>query len=177
MIRKALVVVLVPCVLALLPGIAHAARGNSGTSRFVSIGDPPAEPDAGTSSGLGERRDGAARAEAAEEAADRHAGLRPEDTVHPKSVQHQSTAQNPVAAQGPAEVPNPNVGQTPSENSPSSEPIGRFAKPASIEAAVARIEAAADRVESAANRAAQASERAEAAARRADEAFLATVRK
>lgn len=99
---------------------------------------------------------------------------------------HQSTAQNALWQQGPSPAANPNVGFSPSENSPSSEPIGKW-QPARqvafdraalrIDEAAARVEAAAERAEHAADRAAQAAGRAEAASRDAEQRFTRAIMK
>ena len=110
--------------LALLPSPARAAAGGSGTEE-VLIGRSAAQPvTGGTTSGAGPLGDGAARAEASENSAGGVSVPADPYLVYPKSVQHQSTAQNPLCVQGRSLVGNPNIGSTPSENSPSSEPIG-----------------------------------------------------
>jgi outer membrane protein OmpA-like peptidoglycan-associated protein len=118
------ILALTGAVLVLSPSSARAAAGGSGTEETL-MGNSAAEAvTGGTASGAGPLEDGAARAEASEGSAGGR--LAPADPylVYPKSVQHQSTAANPLCVQGGSLVGNPNTGYTPSENSPSSEPMG-----------------------------------------------------
>jgi len=110
--------------LVLLPP-AHAASGDSGTSTYETLAHGAvAQPvTGGTTSGSG--LDGAAQAEASERAAGGIAVPADPELVYPKSVQHQSSAQNPLCAEGRSLAPNPNHGGAPSDNSPSSEAIGK----------------------------------------------------
>lgn len=107
-----------------VPSTQGASGGSGTTTHEVLTHGSVAHPvTGGTTSGAGPLEDGAARAEASEQAAGGISVPSDPQLVYPKSVQHQSTAQNALCVQGRSIARNPNHGDAPSDNSPSSEPI------------------------------------------------------